>query len=44
MSELEKQNLISDARGLAKWFSVDITIKIFGQTIFSWHYPPEKSK
>lgn len=28
------------ASRLAKWFSIDLTIKIFGVTILEWHYPP----
>lgn len=32
---------INEARGLAKWFSVDITIKIFGVTIWEYHFPPK---
>lgn len=28
-------------RGLAKWFEIDLEIKIFGMTIVKWHFPPE---
>ena len=44
MSEKVKQTLISDAKGLAKWFSVDISIKMFGQTIWEFHFPPKSEK
>lgn len=41
MSEKTKQTLIADGKGLAKWFSVDISIKMFGQTIWEYHFPPK---
>lgn len=35
-----KQSKIFAARMLSKWFEIDISIKIFGVTVFSWHFPP----
>lgn len=43
MTDSQKSNLIEEARGLAKWLSVDFSIKVFGVTIIEWHFPP-KSK
>lgn len=28
---------------LSKFFEFDLTVKIFGVTIFHWHYPPVSS-
>lgn len=42
MDEKRKQTLVSDAKGLAKWFSVSVTIKIFGHVVWSWTFPPEE--
>lgn len=28
-------------RGLAKWFEIDLEIKLFGMTVVKWHFPPE---
>lgn len=30
------------AKRLAKWFSVDVTIKIFGHIIWEYHFPPQE--
>lgn len=27
---------------LAPFFEVDLTLKMFGQVIFIWHFPPKK--
>lgn len=43
MSEQTKQTLIADAKGLAKWLSVDFSIKIFGVTLVEWHFPPKNN-
>lgn len=32
--------LVANARSMAKWFSIDLSIKLFGIEIISWHYPP----
>lgn len=41
MAETQKNELTAQAKGLAKWFSVDISIKIFGVEILSYHFPPK---
>lgn len=33
---------VSQARGLAKFLSVDICIKIFGVVIWEYHFPPKE--
>ena len=38
----KKESKIYAAKRLADWFEVDFTIKIFGQVILEWHYPPKK--
>lgn len=37
----KKIDIANSVRSLRKWFSIDITIKLFGVTIVHWHYPPE---
>lgn len=37
MSEIAK---VSFLKRLSRFFSIDLTIKIFGQTIYELHYPP----
>ena len=44
MSREEKSNAIAQARGLSKWFKVELTISIFGHTILHWIYPPQASE
>lgn len=42
MPDNQKQKeLVTEARGLARWFSIDIKIKIFGVTIWEYHFPPQ---
>lgn len=41
MSENTKLSMINDAKGLAKFFAVDIVIKIFGHVIWEYHFPLE---
>lgn len=43
MSEETKAAKVEQARGLAKWFKLEITLSIFGHTVFHWVYPPKKS-
>lgn len=33
---------VSEAKGLAKWFAVDVTIRLFGVVIWEYHFPPQK--
>ena len=43
--ELTKKDLklVNEARGLAKFLSIDFTVKIFGIEIISYHFPPQNS-
>ena len=41
MDKQSQQCIVNDAKGLAKWFAVDITIKVFGVTIWEYHFPPK---
>ena len=43
MSEFEKNRLADSALSISKWFEVDLTIKVFGKVIWSYHYPPKNS-
>lgn len=43
MSEQSKQEVIASAESLVPFFSIDLTISIFGHVIFQWHFPPKKS-
>lgn len=40
MSEKEQ---IQRAKGLACFFAIDLVIKIFGVTIWEYHFPPKSS-
>lgn len=44
MSTEEKAIKVEQARGLAKWFRVELTISIFGHDILHWVYPPENER
>lgn len=35
---------IEAGKSLARFFEMDISIKIFGVEIFHWHFPPESCK
>ena len=41
-SVMSEQSKIYAAEKLAPLFEIDVTIKIFGRVIFSWHFPPQK--
>ena len=43
LSTAQKGEMLSNARGLSKFFAVDIVIKIFGVTIWEYHFPPKYS-
>lgn len=43
MDEKRKQCFASEAKGLAKYFQLDVTLKLFGQIIWEWHFPPKNS-
>lgn len=40
MSTTEKVESITAARGLAKFFKLEITLSMFGKVILHWEYPP----
>lgn len=45
MPENTKNELVKQARFLSEFFSIDVTIKLFGREIFHFTYPPlKKSK
>ena len=37
----EKVQKVEAARGLAKWFKLEITLSMFGKVIWHWVYPPQ---
>lgn len=39
--ERNEAALVSQAKGLAKWLSIDLTIKIFGYVLLEYHFPPQ---
>lgn len=39
LSKIQRTEL-SQARGLAKWFSVKVEIRVFGKLIWSYVWPP----
>ena len=41
-SLVTKSSKLFAAKRLSKWFEIDVTIKMFGVTVFSWHFPPQK--
>lgn len=44
MSTEERNIKVEQAKGLAKWFRVELSISIFGHTILHWIYPPEAER
>lgn len=44
MSTEDKAIKVEQAKGLAKWFRVELTISIFGHEILHWVYPPENER
>ena len=41
-SVASKESKVYAARKLSQFFELDISIKILGVEIFSWHFPPVK--
>lgn len=37
----EKSALVNSAKGIAKWFKVELKISVLGHTIIHWVYPPQ---
>lgn len=44
MEEQKIQTDLNVARGLARMFSVDVTIKMFGHVVWEYHFPPKTDK
>lgn len=40
----KKQEITSNAKKLAKFFKIELTISIFEQIIMHWIYPPQKDE
>ena len=40
LTDEQKNDAVQSAKGIAKWFSLDITIRVFDHVIWSWHFPP----
>lgn len=40
----EQQEAVYQAKGLAKWFRLELTISIFGVTIIHWVVPPDEKR
>ena len=38
-----KESKIFALTKLSRWLEIDVTLKIFGVTIFQWHFPPSES-
>ena len=36
-----KTAAVKEAKGLAKWFKIELKISLFGHVIFSWVWPPQ---
>lgn len=43
VSKKSQTEMAASAEALAPFFSVDVTLKIFGRVIWEWHYPPTKN-
>lgn len=43
MSDNEITAKVEQARGLAKWFKLEITLSVLDHVIFHWVYPPQKT-
>lgn len=41
MSDVQKNQLVNEAKGLARWFTLDFSLKIFGHEILGYHFPPK---
>lgn len=37
----EKTALVNSAKGIAKWFKIELKISVLGHTIIHWVYPPQ---
>lgn len=41
LQERNEAKIVSQAKGIAKWLSIDLTIKVLGFTILEYHFPPK---
>lgn len=41
MTYEQKNEAVASAKGLARLLSIDLSIKIFGVEILSYHFPPK---
>lgn len=42
MNEIQqKEAFLSEAKGLGKFFQLDVTLRLFGQIVWEWHFPPK---
>lgn len=37
----KEAQIVNEAKGLAKFLSIDLVIKVFGFTILEYHFPPQ---
>ena len=42
-SVASKESKLYASKKLARFFEIDLTLKIFGQVVFSWHFPPSNN-
>lgn len=42
MNEVIKSKMIKEVEQAAPFFRVNVSIQIFGKTIFEWSFPPKK--
>ena len=42
-SVCSKESKIYAAKRLSNFFEIDLTLKIFGVVVFSWHFPPKSN-
>lgn len=41
MTNEQKYQAVQTAKGLGEFLSIDISIKLFGHEVWSWHFPPK---
>lgn len=42
--ENAEKHLVTEAKKLNKYLEIEVTIRMFGNIIFNWIYPPRKEK
>lgn len=42
--QIIRQALPSLVANLANWFEIDFSIKLFGVTVFQFHFPPKENE